>query len=250
MNYRDIYSQYPELATRLIRLSKQLNDIATPGNDNLSLSTKEMTSIVDIRTYRRKAIFSLFKPGKGEGRGVFLYVLVWMRMPGFLNGDEDQYYTWHYDAGASLTKEQGDYHILTMEAFYINNLLIHDKQYVLDHIREFPDLLDEEQLDLYSIFLLYNNRTSCIQPRYANIKTKLLFHSMLERLKSYDALIMLNLYLMINCIVLDLYISINFLTAQRKFSALGDQYDYDAYLEDTSDREGMIIKIRNTIDQF
>jgi hypothetical protein len=172
-------------------------------------------------------------------------------MPGYNDNLEHDIYTWHYDSGASLTEEQGDYHILTIELLRMQNHLIHDKNYVKLLIEDILGI-DIKTLDVRSIFLLFNNRTSCHQINYAKNKTKEIFNMMVEKLSSYDAIVMLNLYLMINCIILDVDISKNFNECQKKFTLRTEtEYEYDDYVEDTkNDRYQMIIDIKNEINNF
>ena len=251
MNYRDIYSQYPELATRLVRTSPQFNQIASIGNCNLDLSIKEMKFLINGTA--KRAIFHLSEPGQGEGPGVYFEAIVFMSMPGYdtLN-DKGSVYMWMYDAGASLTEEHGDYHMLTMDNTRMNANLINDKD-ALIRVIEAEQGLDVKTFDVKSLYQLYHRRQSCRQfPNYAKIKTKALFNSMVNRFSEHDATILLNLYLMVNYIVLDLDLSVAFMTAQTKMSVQGEMaYDYEQYVEDTAlDRQIMINTIIDTINQF
>ena len=152
--YQDIYSKYPELSTRLIRTSRQVNQLATLGNCNLDLSTKEMVKIIDIRPNMKKAVFDLYKPGLGEGPGLFFDVHVFMNMPAYNpDNDDDVFYTWIYDAGANLSEEQRDYdyHVLTIFEPMVNENLIRTFDNI-KNIIEFMDTIDIKTLDVRSLF--------------------------------------------------------------------------------------------------
>lgn len=247
MNYRDIYSVYPELATRLTRTSRQLNEITSEGNCNLDLSIKEMKTMIEGTS--KKCLFNLYNPGEGEGPGPYMDAIVYMHMPVYDRLTDYVIYTWHYDAGAS-PRDEGDYHMLTLGGHHINQQLIHDRDYIKILIEQ-TDGIDVKSFDVKTLYQLYNNRTSCRRyPNYAKIKTKQLFNKMIDKLSQYDTLIMLNLYLMINYIILDLNLSNHFMDSQKKIS-LHQDYDYEDYVEDTMDeRNHMIKNILYTIDQF
>jgi hypothetical protein len=247
MNYRDIYSQYPELATRFVRTSRQFNEISSIGNCNLDLSVRELENIIKINPYSRKALFQLNNPGTYNEPGVDLAVYVFMKMPLYDEKSKADIYLWSYDAIASLSEEQGNYHILTMHLTYGGDSV--PKNFIKQKLNNLNGI---QTLDVKNIFLLYNNRTSCTQPNYAKNKTMGIFNKMVEKLSPYDAIVMLNLYLMINCIILELNISKNFINCQKKFTLKGEnEYNYNYYVEDTeNDRYQMIIDIKTEINNF
>ena len=242
-SYKDIYSKYPEVASRLLRTSSRLNEISEVGNCNLDLSIKEMKKILDMNKFSKKAIFDLYEAGQGEGPGLFFQVICFNKMP----TKEDVFNLWLYDAGASIKEEHGDYHMLTMET---KNLEITLQDLTRDI--ENMDGIDIKTLDLRSIYRLYNLRTSCLKfPNYAKIKTLEVFDMMVNRLNTYDTIVILNLYLMINSIILDIDISDEFIELQKDFYNLGEhKYTYKDYVNDTEEeRNDIINNIKQTINQ-
>lgn len=246
MEYKDIYSKYPELATRLIRTSSKLNEISLIGNCNLDLSTNEMKNIINIKPFSKKAMFDIYYVGKGidERPGLFLNVLCFMKMP-----TENEFYNlWIYDSACSITEEHGYYHILTMEISDDLKITLDDLQNDIKSMNN----IDIKVLDVKSLYLLYSQRKSCFKIyNYAKTKTLEIFEFIVDKFSSHNTIVMLNLYLMINCIILDLDISEKFIKIQKKFSSFGeDGYDYDDYIEDTYERENLIKRIMNTIEKF
>jgi len=244
MEYKDIYSKYPLLATRLVRTSSKLNEISLIGNCNLDLSIKETKNIVNIKPFSMKAMFDIYNVGEGDGPGLFLSVSCFIKMP----SENDVYNRWIYDSGSSITKEHGYYHILTI----YDGGGSHITQNELNFDIEFMDSINMKIFDVKSLYLLYNQRKSCLKiPDYAKIKTLEIFNMIVDKFNSYDTIIMLNLYLMINCIILDLDISDKFLTSQKEFASLGENdYNYDDYIEETYEREDLIKDIINAIEKF
>jgi hypothetical protein len=234
MEYRDIYSKYPELATRLVRTSSQINTLPTLGNCNLDLSDKEIVKILDIKPYAKKAIFNLYNESSGDGPGLYFEVIIFIKE--FIV--EKNYRVWLYVVEAPTKEEHGDYHVLDLPlnsnyrslSNMINSLINMDGIYI-------------KSLDVKSLYLLYNQRKSCLQiPNYAINKTLEIFNEMIDKFNTYDTAIAMNLYLLINAIVLDIDISPEFIDSQKRFSAKGeDDYDYDNYFTDTENERNEII---------
>lgn len=194
------------------------------GNSNLDLSINEMKSIIDMCPTAKKAIFSLYQPD--ENINIFFDIVVFMSMPTyeFMDVDDVIYIKntlvflyaelWRYDAGTGLLDKEKYYHELTINKEYIHEQLIKNKNYIESYI---------EYMDVKSLYTLYNNRISCINyyPNYAKNKTKEIFNTMVDKLSHYNNIIMLNLYLMMNYIILDLTLSEKFINSQKKFGIEG-----------------------------
>jgi len=241
--YKDIYSKYPELATRLLRTSSTLNEISEIGSCNLDLSIKEMKKILDINKFSKKAIFDLYKIGEGEGLGLFFQVICFHKMP----TEENIFNLWLYDAGASIKEEHGDYHMLTMETKNLE-ITLEDLEVDIERMTN----IDIKILDVRSLYRLYGLRTSCLKySNYAKIKTLEIFDTMINKLNTYDTIVILNLYLMVNCLILDIDISDKFIKSQMDFYLDGEvKYDYEDYLNHTEEeRNNMIDNIKQTINQ-
>ncbi len=242
MEYRDIYSKYPELATRLVRTSSQMNIISTLGNCNLDLSNKEIIKILDIKPYAKKAMFKLYNEGSGDGPGLYFEAIMFIKQ---FTVDENYHY-WLYDAECSTTGEVHSYHVLEIPLNGNNRSNIDLKDSLLN-----MDDINIKYLDVRSLYLLYNNRKSCRKiPNYAKYKTIEIFNAMIDRFNTYDNILILNLYVLINALVLDLDVSTDFMNNQQRFSTDGD-YDYDDYINNTDDERDEIIEdIRFAIRNF
>lgn len=243
MEYKDIYSKYPLLATRLVRTSSKLNEISLIGNCNLDLSINETKNIINIKPFAKKAMFDIYNVENADGPGLFLSISYFIKMP----SDNDVYNRWIYDSSSSLTEEPG-YHSLTI----YDNGGSHITQNELNFDIQFMDDINIKIFDVRSLYLLYNQRKSCLKiPNYAKIKTLEIFNMIVDKFSSRDTIVMLNLYLMINCIILDLDISGKFINSQKDFASLGEiGYNYDDYIEDTYEREDLIKDIINAIEKF
>lgn len=241
MEYKDIYSKYPELSSRLIRTSKKLNEVSLVGNCNLDLSLHEIKNIVDIKPYAKKAIFDIYN--KRE-QGLVVGVSCFMKMI----TKDDTYHRWIYDTYISMSEEYGYSHKLNI---YINDDLRTELFDILYDI-EFMGGINIKTFDVKSLYLLYSQRKSClIIPNYAKIKTLEIFKMIIDKFDDHNTIVVLNLYVMINCLILDLDMSEKFIKAQNDFSLLGEnEYDYDDYIEDTIDREILIKEIIITIQNF
>jgi len=244
MEYRDIYSRYPELATRLVRTSSQMNTLSTLGNCNLDLSDKEIVKILDIKPYAKKALFTLYHEGFGDEPGLYFEALIFMKE---FTTDEI-YQTWSYNVGAPTKEEHDNYHVLDIDPRRFGRNFASTKN-MLTNMED----IDVKSFDVKSLYLLYNQRKSCLQiPNYAKNKTLEIFNEMIDKFNTYDSAIAMNLYLLINAIVLDIDISPKFIDNQKRFSLQGESdYDYDDYFTDTENERNEIIEdIRFVIRNF
>jgi hypothetical protein len=244
MEYKDIYSKYPELATRLIRTSSKLNEISLIGNCNLDISINEMNDIINIKPFAKKAIFNIYNAEEEEGNGLFLDIICFMKMP----TENGSYNLWEYNSSVLISVEHEYYHKLTIERnsdskINLNELYLNIK--IMDDI-------DTKTFDVKSLYLLYSQRKSCLKiSNYAKIKTLEIFNIIVDKFSSHNKIVMLNLYLMTNCIILDLDISDDFINTQKEYSLIGGySYDYNDYVENTHEREDLIKNIISAIEKF
>jgi hypothetical protein len=108
-------------------------------------------------------------------------------------------------------------------------------------------------MDVRSIYHAYKNRLSCSSlNQYAINKTKMEFNKMVERFNTFDTINILNLYLLMNGMILDITISKNDLDPHYRFyDAGGLDYFYEDYVNDTQYfRDQLIVEINNKINQF
>ncbi len=243
MQFSDIFSHYPELATRLVRVNKQLNEMCYLGNCNLDLG-KEIVKILDIKPYAKKAVFDLYNPGEGEGTGIYFEATMFINIPGWEGETEDYYNVNLYDAGIITDLNDDKCFMLTMDRNE-NRHFSTSKNNIINYITD-KNHIEINSLDVKSLYLLYQDCPSCYQ--YAKIKTKKDFQMMIDKFNNHDLYVILNLYLMMNCVVLDIDMPKEFTKAMKKFAI--NKYDYDEYVRDTFERDYLIKQIYDCIDKF
>jgi hypothetical protein len=156
---------------------------------------------------------------------------------------------WAYDAGASVEEEYGYYHVLGLSSGNVFNKSIDDIKNILQGLEGY----DFTTLDIRSIYYAYQNRLSCLPiNHYAINKTKLEFDKMINLFNTFDKTVVLNLYLLVNGMILDIDISEQDMFMHYKFYDQSEnEYDYDDYVNDTQPfRERLIDEIYEKINSF
>jgi hypothetical protein len=184
------FSGYPKLATRLVRTSQKMNEISLLGNCNLSLSNTEMKSILKFNDTSKKAIFRLHNYNENDD-GIQLTAFIFTKMPLYqYNGDKSLTVNyWYYSAGFDNDEEEIS-PILSMDEDINNeNNILSDVG--INRAIDSPNS-KITTLDVKSLYKLYSKRISCLTiNNYANIKTLEIFNEIVNKLSSYDHIIII-----------------------------------------------------------